>query len=135
MTRGSERAEDHTATPMYSAFTATPHNAPYNVIKNRIPLTLGATGYPSTITHGLQTGTGAVPASERQVYAAWVAWSRRQRFSGRRAAPDTAKPALLNRVDWYSAHNWTVAYPGDAKIYGPDAVPGRNIPAAFIGES
>jgi hypothetical protein len=127
--------EDLAAEPMYSAFTTTPDDAPYNVIKNRIPLTLGATGYPSTITHGPLTGTGSVPASEHRVYAAWVAWSRRQRFNGRRAAPDTAKPALLNRLDWYSAHNWTVAYPGDAKIYAPDAVPGRNIPAAFIGDN
>jgi hypothetical protein len=35
----------------------------------------------------------------------------------------------------YSAHDWTTAYPGDPKIYLPDEVPGRNLPAAFIGGS
>jgi hypothetical protein len=127
--------EDHSAAPMYAAFTAKPDFAPFDVRANRIPLTLGAPGYTSTITSGPLAGTGAVPASERSVYDAWVAWSRRQRFNGRRAAPDTAKPALLNRLDWYSTHNWTVAYPGDAKIYPPNEVPGRNLPADFIGDN
>ena len=40
---------------------------------------------------------------------------------------------LLSRDDWYVAHDWTVAYPGDRKIYTPSTAPGRNIPAAFIG--
>jgi YVTN family beta-propeller protein len=127
--------EDHSAVPMYAAFTAKPNFAPFDVRTNRIPLTLGAPGYASTITSGPLAGTGSVPASERHSYAAWAAWSRRQRFNGPGAAPDTAKPALLNRLDWYSAHNWNVAYPGDAKIYPPYEVPGRNLPAAFIGDN
>jgi hypothetical protein len=70
-----------------------------------------------------------VPSSERKVFNAWVAWSHHQRFNGDRALEDYAKPALLNRLDWYSAHGWTVVYPGDTKIYPPSQVPGRNLPA------
>lgn len=42
---------------------------------------------------------------------------------------DYGRPAQLNRLDWYSAHGWHLAYPGDARIYAPDQVPGRNLPA------
>ena len=94
----------------------------------------GAPGFPSKITHGALAGTGSVPASEEKIYDAWVAWSRHQRFNGLRAAPDTAKPALLHRLDWYSSHNWTVAYPGDSRIFAPNQVPGRDLPAAFLGD-
>jgi YVTN family beta-propeller protein len=125
---------DRAAIPIYHAFTAKPNFAPFDALAARIPLTLGAPGFPSQITHGALAGTGSVPAAEEKVFQAWVAWSRHQRFNGRRAAPDTAKPALLNRLDWYSAHNWTVAYPGDAKIYAPNQVPGRDLPAAFLGD-
>jgi hypothetical protein len=125
--------EDGAAEPMYSAFTATPNFAPYDAIANPIPLTLGAPGYPSTITSGPLKGTGAVPSSMRKVYAAWVRWSRRQPFNGIGARADRENPAQMNRVTWYSAHNWTVAYPGDKKILRPDQVPGRNLPNAFIG--
>jgi YVTN family beta-propeller protein len=125
---------DHSAIPMYNAFTAKPNFAPFNHLAERIPLTLGAPGFKSAITRGPLAGTGSVPASETKVYAAWVAWSKRQRFNGRHAAPDTAKPALLNRLDWYSAHNWTVAYPGDPRIFAPGQVPGRDLPAAFLGD-
>ncbi|HWF75416.1 MAG TPA: hypothetical protein VG186_18860, partial [Solirubrobacteraceae bacterium] len=57
-----------------------------------------------------------------------------QRFNGGQALQDFAKPALLNRLDWYSAHSWKVAYPGDRKIFAPDQVPGRNLPAALLGD-
>jgi YVTN family beta-propeller protein len=125
---------DHAAIPMYNAFTAKANFAPFDTLKEKIPLTLGAPGFPSKITHGALAGTGSVPASEEKVYDAWVAWSRHQRFNGLRAAPDTAKPALLNRLDWYSSHNWTVAYPGDSRIFAPNQVPGRDLPAAFLGD-
>ena len=125
--------EDGAAEPMYSAFTATPNFAPFNTLANQIPLTLGAPGYPSTITSGPLKGTGAVPSSMRKVYRAWVRWSRRQPFNGIGARADAENPAQLNRLDWYSAHNWTVAYPGDKRIDLPDQVPGRNLPNAFIG--
>jgi hypothetical protein len=125
---------DHSAIPMYNAFNAKPNLAPFNVLAEKIPLTLGAPGFPSKITHGALAGTGSVPASEANVYDAWVAWSRQQRFNGLRAAPDTAKPAMLNRLDWYSSHNWSVAYPGDPRIFTPNQVPGRDLPAAFLGD-
>jgi YVTN family beta-propeller protein len=127
--------EDGAAEPMYSAFAATPNDAPYNVLSNEIPLTLGAPGYPSTITSGPLKGTGAVPSSMRKVYEAWVRWSRspRRRFNGIGARQDASNPAQLDRLDWYSAHNWKVAYPGDKRIDMPDQVPGRNLPNSFIG--
>ncbi len=137
--------EDLAAEPMYSAFTKRPDYAPYDVQPNQIPLTLGAPGYPSTLTAASASSTmaqrkafrpqGVVPADMRNVYDAWVAWSRTQPFNGPMARVDAEKPALLNRLDWYSAHNWKVAYPGDSKIYTPDQVPGRNLPAAFIGDN
>ncbi len=125
--------EDGSAAPMYDAFTSTPNNAPFDVHANIVPLTLGAPGYPKTITSGPLKGTGEIPKAERGVYAAWVRWSQRQRAAGRLSRPDAMNPAMLNRLDWYSAHNWTVAYPGDGRIELPDQVPGRNLPAAFIG--
>jgi hypothetical protein len=128
---------DQSAQPMYSAFTDKPNFAPYSVLPNQIPLTLGAPGYASTMATSADRKLslmGTVPASERKVYEAWVAWSKRQHFSGRHARQDYAKPVLLNRLDWYSAHNWTLAYPGDRKIFAPDQVPNRNLPAALIGE-
>jgi hypothetical protein len=70
----------------------------------------------------------------QSVYNAWMGWKRQQPFIGRDAGPDLAKPVLLNRFDWYSAHDWKVAYPGDAKIYLPGEVPGSKLPAAFIGD-
>ena len=137
--------EDQGAQPMYEAFTAQPNLAPYSLQPNQIPLTLGAPGYPSTLTSAPAASTasarkafapqGLVPASMRSVYDAWVAWSRKQPFNGPAARVDAEKPALLNRLDWYSAHNWKVAYPGDPKIYTPDQVPGRNLPAAFVGSN
>jgi hypothetical protein len=50
------------------------------------------------------------------------------------AIQDWANPAQLNRLDWYSAHNWRVPYPGDKKILGPSQVPGANLPAGYLGD-
>jgi YVTN family beta-propeller protein len=135
--------EDLAAEPMYGAFTEHPDVAPYDLQPNQIPLTLGAPGYPSTLT-SLRAGAtaaerkdfrveGVVPADMRSVYRAWQAWLRRQGVEHHFDGPDHVTPAMLNRYDWYSAHNWKVAYPGDPKIYRPYQVPGRNLPAAFIG--
>jgi len=137
--------EDGAAEPMYAAFTDHPNFAPYNVQRNQIPLTLGAPGYPSTLTaadaaHMTRAERddfhpqGIVPADMRPVYRAWQAWlavqGAKQRFDG----PDRINTSELNRYDWYSAHDWSVAYPGDPKIYTPDEVPGRTLPAAFLGD-
>jgi YVTN family beta-propeller protein len=136
--------EDLAAEPMYAAFTATPDDAPYDVRPNQIPLTLGAPGYPSTLS-SVPPGTtpaerkafhpqGIVPATMRSVYSAWEKWGSAQAALHRFDGPDRVNPELMNRFDWYAAHNWQVAYPGDPKIYPPDEVPGRNLPAAFLGD-
>jgi YVTN family beta-propeller protein len=127
--------EDYAAQPMYGAFTETPNFEPYTAVPNEIPLTLGVEGFAATAA--AKTGgpvQGAVPASMQGVHNAWMSWKRHQSFLGLNATPDSAKPVLLNRFDWYSAHDWKVAYPGDPKIYLPDEVPGRNLPAAFLGD-
>lgn len=126
--------EDYAAEPMYGAFTEAPNFEPYTAAPNEIPLTLGVAGFAATAAAKMGGPTeGAVPASMQGVYKAWTSWRGHQSFLGRDAVPDTAKPVLLNRFDWYSAHDWKVAYPGDPKIYLPDEVPGRNLPAALLG--
>jgi hypothetical protein len=137
--------EDLTAEPMYGAFTQHPNNAPYKVTPEQIPLNLGAPGGPTTLTSPAVGATGAerqafrkqgvVPADMQSVYAAWQAWSRQQVAQHHFDGPDRVNPQQLNRFDWYEAHDWRVAYPGDPKIYMPDTVPGRNLPAAFLGDN
>ncbi|HTC59448.1 MAG TPA: bifunctional YncE family protein/alkaline phosphatase family protein [Solirubrobacteraceae bacterium] len=131
--------EDYAAEPMYGAFTETPNFEPYTAAPNEIPLTLGVEGFPAVApaaapAQGSQPVQGEVPTSMQSVYNAWMSWKRQQSFLGKDASPDSAKPVLFNRFDWYSAHDWKVAYPGDPKIYLPDEVPGNNLPAAFIGD-
>jgi hypothetical protein len=75
-----------------------------------------------------------VPAAVRQIYLDWVVWSRNGHFTGPKALVDYANPAQLNRLDWYSAHNWKVPYPGDRKILAPSQVPGAQLPAGYLGD-
>jgi YVTN family beta-propeller protein len=130
--------EDRAAWPMFNAFTNTPDFAPYDAAPNQIPLTQGLTATKNA--QGVQTWVPASPAklgiprSEWKVYEAWVVWSRDGRFNGKGAIQDWANPAQLNRLDWYSAHNWKVPYPGDKKILMPDQVPGHNLPADYLGD-
>jgi YVTN family beta-propeller protein len=136
--------EDWAAEPMYSAFTDHPNFAPYTMQPNQIPLTLGAPGYPSTLTSPAAGSSpaersafrpqGVVPANMESVYKAWEAWNAQQGRDGHFNGPDKVNPQQLNRLDWYSAHDWRVAYPGDPKIYLPNQVPGRNLPAAYLGD-
>jgi hypothetical protein len=132
--------EDGSAVPMYAAFTAKPNYAPYNVQPNQIPLTLGAPNYPATLPAGvdvspaIKLATAPVPAAERPVYEQWMAWINHEQRTGGFAGPDRTKPVLLNRFDWYETHGWRVAYPGDKEMYAPNAVPGRKLPAAFLGD-
>ncbi|MBV9805274.1 MAG: bifunctional YncE family protein/alkaline phosphatase family protein [Solirubrobacterales bacterium] len=136
--------EDLAAEPMYGAFTEHPNYTPYNVELNKIPLNYGAPGGPTTLSSAPVGATaaerralaaqGVVPADMRSVYNAWMAWSRQQVSEHHFDGPDRVNPQLLNRFDWYSAHNWRVAYPGDPQIYTPDEVPGRNLPAAYLGD-
>jgi YVTN family beta-propeller protein len=131
------------ATPMYSAFTSKPNNTPFNAVPNQVPLTEGVATAPSCGTDTLgQTGAAAakvnaaaaakvaVPTAEKGVAAQWAAWSKNQHFTGSSAVPDYANPEQMNRYTWYQAHNWTKAYPGDAKIYSPSQVPGAYIPSS-----
>jgi hypothetical protein len=136
--------EDVAAEPMYSAFTRHPNDAPYNVEPNQIPLNLGAPGGPTSISSPAAGDTaaerkafapqGVVPADMKSVYAAWAAWSAQQVAEHHFDGPDRVNPQQMNRFDWYEAHDWRVAYPGDPKIYAPNEVPGRNLPAAFLGD-
>ena len=71
----------------------------------------------------------------RGVARAWQQWLHTEARLGLFHAPDRVKPALLNRYDWYTTHDWTAAYPGDRRIFTPNTVPGANIPAAFLGNS
>ena len=129
---------------MYSALTQRPDYAPYNLQENQIPLNLGAPGGPTSLLRTSAGSTagqrkdfsqqGVVPADMKPVYDAWEAWGTQQVSEHHFDGPDRVNPEQLNRYDWYSAHDWRVAYPGDSKIYLPDQVPGRNLPAAFIGD-
>jgi hypothetical protein len=129
--------EDRAAQPMFNAFTNTPDNTPYTYQPNQIPLTYGlasnhkAAGAPVVPASPAQLG---VPASVRPVYEQWVVWSRAGRFNGSGAMQDWANPAQLNRLDWYSAHNWRTPYPGDKRILSPSEVPGHNLPAGYLGD-
>ncbi len=137
--------EDLGAEPMYGAFTQHPNYTAYNVAPETIPLNLGAPGGPTSLTSPAVGATaaerqafrqqGVVPADMRSVYDAWLAWSRQQVAEHHFDGPDRVNPQQLNRFDWYEAHNWRVAYPGDPKIYTPNQVPGRNLPAAFLGDN
>jgi len=144
---GAMNQDDYAAEPMYSAFTDRPNYAPYNLHQNIIPLNLGAPGGPTTFTPSTAQAAsvrrsapkatvsteGAVPAGMRHIYDAWKAWLAAQARRGHFNGPDRVNVEQLNHYDWYSAHDWSAAYPGEAKIYLPAHVPGHRLPAAFIG--
>ncbi|HEX3615546.1 MAG TPA: alkaline phosphatase family protein [Solirubrobacteraceae bacterium] len=139
--------EDGSAEPMYSAFTKQPDLAPYNLVQNIVPLNLGAPGGPTTFTPSTTQASaitkadpkstvsteGVIPAAAKPLYDAWKAWLAKQAAAGRFNGPDRINAEQLNRYDWYSAHDWSVAYPGDREIFLPDQVPGHSLPAALIG--
>jgi hypothetical protein len=74
-------------------------------------------------------GETVVPTAEKPVAAQWAAWAKNQHFTGNGAVPDFANPEQMNRYTWYQAHQWTVPYPGDTKIYTPSQAPGGHIPS------
>ncbi|NEN04597.1 phosphoesterase [Diaminobutyricibacter tongyongensis] len=131
------------ATPMTDAFTNKADLTPYNTVLNQVPLTegvvtapacgydtLGATGAAAQAVNAAAAKAAAVPAAEKTVAAQWQKWAEKQHFTGTAhhdAVPDYDNPELMNRWTWYQTQHWTTPYPGDAKIYGPDDVPG--IPA------
>ncbi|TXN29151.1 alkaline phosphatase family protein [Lacisediminihabitans profunda] len=131
------------ATPMTEAFTNKADLTPYNSVLNQVPLTegvvtapdcgydtLGATGAAAEAVNAAAAKAAVIPPAEKTVAAQWQKWSEKQRFTGtarQDAVPDFNNPELMNRWTWYQTKHWTSPYPGDAKIYGPDEVPG--IPA------
>lgn len=134
---------DRAAVPMSDAFTDTPDTTPYNVVPNQIPLTQGllpaaASSSPAGTTAPDFVPQSAaalgIPAPLRDTYNRWVVWSRGGHFSGKGALQDWANPAQLNRLTWYSAHDWKIPYPGETAILTPDQVPGHNLPTGFLGD-
>lgn len=128
------------ATPMTDAFTDKPDLTPYNAVINQVPLTegvvtppacgydtMGATGDAAKAIDAAAAKAAEVPAAERATAAKWQKWAGKQHFTGTAghpAIPDYDNPELMNRWTWYQTQHWTSPYPGDAKIYGPDEVPG-----------
>lgn len=144
---------DRAALPMFSAFTNTPNDTPYDVVHNQIPLSLGAEGAETETAEeekeiaalDAKTSTSpedvakltAVPKAEDSVAGAWATWTSKvldKRLTGLHAHADSVNPEQLNRYDWYTAHGWSKPYPGDTKILKPGEVPGRNMPAGYLGE-
>jgi YVTN family beta-propeller protein len=131
------------ATPMYGAFAGKPDYSPFNAVPNQIPLTegiatppgcgldtLGTSGTARTALARSEARKNAVPAGEKATAAAWQTWLAGQHLTGNGAVPDYANPEQMNRYTWYQAHDWTVPYPGDSKIYAPSRVPGAYIPSS-----
>ncbi|GAB3587273.1 bifunctional YncE family protein/alkaline phosphatase family protein [Calidifontibacter terrae] len=118
------------ATPMFDAFTRKPDFTPFTARKNEVPLTEGVATAPAC---GSDTVVGAaakpaIPAAAQSNAAQWEQWRQQQKFTGANPVPDSANPAQMNRYTWYQAHNWTIPYPGDPKLYAPTQVPGAFVP-------
>ncbi|HET7048528.1 MAG TPA: alkaline phosphatase family protein [Solirubrobacteraceae bacterium] len=133
------------ATPMYDAFTSKPNYAPFNAVRNQVPLTegiatppacgldtLGKTGAAARALNKEEARRTAIPANEHATAAAWRTWLAGQHLTGNGAIPDYANPEQMNRYTWYQAHGWKVPYPGDSKIYAPAQVPGGYLPSPDI---
>ncbi|RZS82673.1 YVTN family beta-propeller protein [Motilibacter rhizosphaerae] len=132
------------ATPMFNAFKKKkPDLTPFDAVPNQIPLTedvkdapacgndtLGTTGAAATQVSKASASRTAVPASAASLAAQWEKWKSAQTLTGNGARADSAAPELMNRYTWYATHGWTVAYPGDSKVYAPSQVPGGTIPSA-----
>ncbi|OIV35305.1 phosphoesterase [Mangrovactinospora gilvigrisea] len=131
--------KDTAATPMTTAFTNKPDYTPFTAVPNKTSLTDGLKTPPSC---GVDTpaaqvasaekvpATTAVPTAEKTVAAQWATWKSHQRLTGPNAVPDYANPQQMNHLTWYERYNWTKPYPGETKIYAPNAVPGAYIPSS-----
>ncbi|WP_449348477.1 alkaline phosphatase family protein, partial [Streptomyces shaanxiensis] len=131
--------KDSAATPMYGAFTAKPDTTPFTAVPNRTSLTLGVSPTPScgADTPAAQDAdaapaptSAAVPKAEQSLAAQWKTWASHQRLTGPHAVPDYANNEQMNRYTWYQTHDWAKPYPGDKKVYAPNAVPGAYLPSA-----
>ncbi|HET6742427.1 MAG TPA: alkaline phosphatase family protein, partial [Kribbella sp.] len=130
--------KDTAATPMFGAFTQKPDFTPFTAVPNRTSLTAGLKELPPCGADVPATQNPAaapvpattVPADQQAVAATWDTWTSQQLFNATTAKPDTASPVLMNHFDWYEAHNWSLPYPGEAKIFAPNEVPGGVIPSS-----
>jgi YVTN family beta-propeller protein len=128
---------DTAASPMTTAFTAKPNYTPFTALPNRTSLTLGLSTLPTcgADTPAAQDPTAAaapkatIPSAEQDVAKQWDTWKSQQRLTGPNAVPDFAPPAQMNHYTWYQTHDWSKPYPGENKIYAPNAVPGSYIPS------
>ncbi|MGH3357428.1 MAG: phosphoesterase [Nocardioidaceae bacterium] len=120
------------ATPMFDAFRAKPDYTPFTARPNRVPLTENIETPPAC---GLDepkdpVPTRSTPAEYVSAAEEWEQWSHKQHMSGKRPQADYANPEQMNRFTWYDAHNWSLPYPGDPKIYLPNQVPGAALPGS-----
>ena len=101
---------------MYAAFTAHAGLRSVRPEPNQIPLTLGAPGYPSTLTaaakHATARRAGRLPqAGDHPGEHAWRVQrlegsGSRSRVARVTSTTRTCQRRQLNRYDWYSAHDW-----------------------------
>ncbi|MYS21806.1 DNA-binding beta-propeller fold protein YncE [Streptomyces sp. DvalAA-14] len=130
--------KDSAATPMTGAFTQKANLKPFNALANRTSLTDGLSTPPAcgVDTPAPQDPSAApvpstkVPAAAQKVAAQWNTWKSHQRLTGPNAVPDYANPAQMNHLTWYETHNWAKPYPGEAKVFAPNDVPGAYIPSS-----
>ncbi|MEN0014783.1 MAG: alkaline phosphatase family protein, partial [Curtobacterium sp.] len=94
------------------------------------PTTPGTTPATTPATTPTATPKPTTPTGLAALIAAWQAWLAKQHTTGNGAIPDYANPAQMNRWTWYATHAWKVPYPGDAKVFLPNQVPGAYIPSA-----
>ncbi len=104
---------DLTATPMFDCFQNTADLTPFVHVPASTPLNIGPGGTPIP-------GTGPANYAMRMtpMQRAWNVASN-QMTRGKQGHADSVDEVFLNHVIWYSATNWTRAYPGEAKIEWP----------------
>ncbi|MEV4357933.1 bifunctional YncE family protein/alkaline phosphatase family protein [Nonomuraea sp. NPDC049625] len=122
--------KDSAATPMSRAFTKKANYTPFNVVPNQVPLTDGLATPPACGNDsGTPTAATAVSSDKQDAIDKWTAWQKDQHFTGPKAIPDYASPALMDHFTWYQAHNWDTPYPGETRILTPVEVPGGFLPS------
>ncbi|MFC0032579.1 alkaline phosphatase family protein [Micromonospora chaiyaphumensis] len=129
--------KDSAASPMRQAFAKKPDFTPFTALPNRTSLTAGLATPPAcgADTPAPQDPLAAavpsarVPADKQELAAQWDEWRSHQRLTGPDAKPDYANPAQMNHFTWYQAHGWTKPYPGEARIFAPEDVPGAYLPS------
>ncbi len=62
--------------------------------------------------------TQTISASSPAVKALRAGWMKKkaQVFAGKQHIPDSEDPATVNHLDWYESTNFTLPYPGEAKV-------------------